>query len=179
MKFLFDLFPLLCFFAVYLAADIFAATAAMIVATLGQVGWLWMRKRPIEPMLWAALGIVLVFGGLTIYLNDNRFILWKPTVFYWMVSLALAAAALFFRKNLIRVLFAKAELRLPDAVWTRLNWAWSVFFALLGVANLYVAFNFSEATWVKVKTFGFTSVLFLFMVGQVLYLTRYLEEEKQ
>jgi len=179
VKFLFDLFPLICFFVAYVAADIFVATAAVIVATVGQVGWLWLRKRPIEPMLWMTLAIVLVFGGLTIYLHDNRFILWKPTILYWLFSTVIAGAALFLRRNLIQAMYAKAELRLPDAIWARLNWSWSIFFALLGIANLYVAFNFPESTWVQVKTFGFTSAMILFMVGQLLVISRHVVEEKK
>ena len=179
MKFLFDLFPLLCFFVAYLLADIFVATAAVIVATVGQVSWLWLRKRPIDPMLWMTLAIVLVFGGLTIYLNDNRFILWKPTILYWMFSVVLAVSALFLRKNLIKAMYSKLELHLPDVIWSRLNWSWSIFFALLGVANLYVAFTYSESTWVKVKTFGLPTVMILFMVGQVLIISRYVTEEKR
>jgi intracellular septation protein len=179
MKFLFDLFPLLCFFAAYLAADIFVATATMIVVTVGQVGWLLLRKRRVEPMLWMTLAIVLVFGGLTIYLNDNRFILWKPTILYWIFGAVVAGSAVFLRKNLIKAMYAKAELALPDAVWTGLNWTWAIFFTLLGVANLYVAFSFSEATWVKVKTFGFTGALILFIVAQVLVLSRYVKDEPQ
>jgi intracellular septation protein len=178
MKFLFDLFPLICFFAAYMLADIFVATAAVIVATVAQVGWLRLRKRPIDPMLWMTLAIVLVFGGLTLYLNDNRFILWKPTILYWMFSAVLTVSALFLRKNLIKTMYAKAELHLPDFIWARLNWSWSIFFALLGVANLYVAFSYSEPTWVKVKTFGFTSAMILFIIGQFLVISRYLPEEK-
>jgi intracellular septation protein len=179
MKFLFDLFPLICFFAAYMLADIFVATAAVIVATVGQVGWLRLRKRPIDPMLWMTLAIVLVFGGLTLYLNDNRFILWKPTILYWMFSVVLVVSALFLRKNLIKAMYEKAELHLPDVIWARLNWSWSIFFALLGFANLYVAFSYSEPTWVKVKTFGFTSVMMLFIVGQLLIILRYQPAEKK
>ena len=179
MKFLFDLFPVLVFFAAYLAADLFIATAAMILATLGQVGWLRLRKRPVEPMLWITLAIVVVFGGLTIYLQDARFILWKPTVLYWIFSLVLVVSALFLKKNLIRSILAKAELKLPDAVWAWVNWSWAIFFALLGIANLYIAFNFSESTWVKIKTFGFTSVMLLFIVGQMLFLARYVKEDEK
>ena len=178
MKFLFDLFPVLVFFAVYTATDIFVATAAMIVATLVQVVWLRMRQRPIPPMMWVTLAIVTIFGGLTIYFNDNRFMLWKPTVLYWLFSMALVISVLFFKRNLIRTMLAEADLRLPDPVWKRLNWAWVIFFGLAGVLNLYVAFNYPEPTWVKAKTFGFPALMFLFIVGQMLFLSRYIKEEE-
>lgn len=98
---------------------------------------------------------------------------------YWLFSVALVISIVFFKKNLIQAMLSKAELRLPDAIWTRLNWAWSGFFAFMGVANLYVAFTFSQAVWVYIKTFGFTTLLVLFVLGQVLFLARYVEEGKQ
>jgi intracellular septation protein len=179
MSLIFDLFPVLCFFAVYLVSDIYVATAAVIVATLGQVVWLKLRKRKIEPVLLVTLAIVVIFGGLTIVLHDKRFILWKPTILYWLFSIALGASVLFFKRNLIRHLFSKAQLTLPDKVWAWLNWAWSAFFFLLGFVNLYVAFNYSEATWVKFKTFGLSGLLLVFGVIQALLLARYAEEGKQ
>src|SRR5262249_26323612 len=148
MKFLFDLFPVLCFFAVYWLSDIYTATAAAIVATLAQVAWLKLRRRRVEPMLWLSLALIVVFGGLTLVLQDKRFIMWKPTVLYWCFALVLAVSATVFRRNLIRAMLAK-ELRVPEAVWSQLNWSWVGFFAVMGVLNLYVAYSFEEATWVK------------------------------
>ena len=176
MKFLFDLFPVLCFFGVYWVSDISTATFAAIVATFGQVAWLRVRKRRIDPMLWVSLALIVVFGGLTLILQDKRFIMWKPTVLYWLFAGALAVSATVFRKNLIRSMLAK-EIRLPDAVWSRLNWSWVGFFVVMGGVNLYVAFNFEEPTWVKFKLFGATGLMLLFVVGQALFLARHVEEE--
>ena len=178
MKFLFDLFPVLCFFAVYWVSDIYTATVAAIVATLAQVAWLRLRKRRIEPMLWVSLALIVVFGGLTLFLQDKRFIMWKPTVLYWFFAGALAVSATLFRKNLIRSMLAK-EIRLPEPVWARLNWSWVGFFLLMGCANLYVAFNFEEPTWVKFKLIGGTGLMLLFIVGQALFLARHIEEESK
>ena len=177
MKFLFDLFPVLCFFAVYWVSDIYTATGAAIVATIGQVAWLRLRKRRIEPMLWLSVALIVVFGGLTLMLEDKRFIMWKPTVLYWLFAAVLAVSALALRKNLIRSMLAK-EIQLPDSVWSSLNWSWVGFFLLMGVANLYVAFTFEEATWVKFKLFGGTGLMLLFVVGQALFLARHVQEEK-
>ena len=177
MKFLFDLFPVLCFFFVYWISDIYMATSAAIVATIGQLAWLRLRKRKIDPMLWVSFGLIVVFGGLTLFLQDKRFIMWKPTVLYWFFAAALAISASVFRKNLIRSMLSK-EIRLPDLVWERLNWSWVGFFILMGFANLYVAFNFEEPTWVKFKLIGGTGLMLLFVVGQALFLARHIEEEK-
>src|SRR5688500_20345889 len=97
MKFLFELFPVALFFVAILVWDIFVATAVAIAATFVQVGWLAPRKRKIPPMLWASLAIIVVFGGLTLYLRDQPFILWKPTVLDWLCGPARAGAALAHR----------------------------------------------------------------------------------
>jgi intracellular septation protein len=177
MKFLFDLFPVLCFFTVYWVSDIYTATGAAIVATVGQLTWLRIRKRKIDTMLWVSFGLIVVFGGLTLYLQDKRFIMWKPTVLYWFFAGALAVSATVFRKNLIRSMLSK-EMQLPEPIWARVNWSWVGFFAVMGLANLYVAFNFDEPTWVKFKLFGGTGLMLLFVVVQALFLARHLEEQK-
>ena len=174
MKFLFDLFPVVCFFAVYWVSSIYVATAAAIAATLGQVAWLKLRRRRVEPMLWVSCALIVVFGGLTLALQDKQFIMWKPTVLYWLFSLVLIVSTTLLGKNPIRAMLAK-ELQLPDAVWARLNWSWAAFFALMGAANLYVASQFSEATWVKFKLFGGIGLMLLFVLAQALFLARYME----
>jgi intracellular septation protein len=176
MKFLFDLFPVLCFFAVYWVSDIYTATSAAIVATIGQLAWLRIRKRKIDTMLWVSFCLIVVFGGLTLFLQDKRFIMWKPTVLYWIFAGALAVSATAFGKNLIRAMLSK-EIRLPDPVWARLNWSWVVFFILMGFANLYVAFNFEEATWVQFKLIGGTGLMLLFVIGQAVFLSRHMQED--
>ena len=101
MKFLFDLFPVAFFFVAIQIWDIFVATAVAIGATILQVGFLLARRKKVEPMLWASLAIILVFGGLTLYLRDKTFILWKPTVLYWLFGAVLAGAALLGRNRQI------------------------------------------------------------------------------
>ena len=176
MKFLFDLFPVLCFFAVYWVSDIYVATVAAIAATLAQVAWLRLRGRRVEPMLWASLALIIFFGGLTLILQDKRFIMWKPTVLYWLFAAVLAVSATLFHKNLIRTMLAK-EVRLPEAVWSGLNWSWVGFFAFMGAANLYVALSFPTDFWVNFKLFGGTGLMLLFVVGQAVFLSRYLDDE--
>ncbi len=175
MKFLFDLFPVVLFFVAIQIWDIFVATGVAIVATFVQVGWLALNKKKIEPMLWASLAIIVVFGGLTLYLRDKTFILWKPTVLYWLFGAVLAGAALLGR-NLIRALMSE-QVQLPDRVWARLNWTWVGFFAFMGLLNLYVAFNYSEKIWATFKLFGGMGLMLLFVVAQALVLSRYADEK--
>src|SRR3954452_18822104 len=112
MKFLYDLFPVALFFVAIQIWDIFVATAVAIAATLVQVGWLLVRRKTITPMLWSSLVIVVVFGGLTLYLRDKTFILWKPTVLYWLFGAALAGGAALGR-NLIRAVLGE-QMRLTE-----------------------------------------------------------------
>ncbi len=175
MKFLFDLFPVLCFFAVYWLSDIYVATIAAIVATIAQVSWLKLRRRRVEPMLWVSLALIVVFGGLTLALKEKLFIMWKPTVLYWLFAAVLGVSAA-LGKNLIRAMMSK-EMALPEAVWSRLNWSWVGFFALMGIANIAVAYNFTEAVWVQFKLFGGIGLMVLFVIGQALVLSRHLPEE--
>ena len=135
MKFLFDLFPVILFFAAFKLAGIYVATAVAIAATIVQVGWLKLRNKRVDPMLWASLAIIAVFGGATLALQDETFIKWKPTVLYWLFGVVLATAALVFRRNLVRAMLSE-QVQLPDPVWARLNWSWIAFFAFMGGANL-------------------------------------------
>src|SRR5256714_8604580 len=163
MKFLFDLFPVALFFVAIQIWDIFVATAVAIAATFAQVGWLLLRKKKIEPMLWASLAIIVVFGGLTLYLRDKTFILWKPTVLYWLCGAVLAGTG-FMRRNLVRALLFE-QMQLPAPVWVRLNWIWAFFFVFMGATNLYVAFNYSEKIWATFKLVGGTGLLLVFVVS--------------
>src|SRR5437588_2449306 len=175
MKFLYDLFPVALFFVAIQIWDIFVATAVAIGATIVQVGWLLVRRKKVQPMLWASLAIIVVFGGLTLYLRDKTFILWKPTVLYWLFGAVLAGGSLLGR-NLVRALLSE-QMRLPDRVWARLNWSWVAFFGLMGMANLYVAFNYSEKIWATFKLFGGVGLMFLFVIAQSLVLAKYMQDE--
>lgn len=175
MKFLFDLFPVILFFIAFKAYGIYVATGVAIAATFAQIGWLLARGRRVETMLWASLAIIVVFGGATLWLQDETFIKWKPTVLYWLFGAVLAGASLIFRRNLIRKLMEE-QIRLPDRVWARLNASWIGFFALMGAANLVVAYTFSTDAWVNFKLFGGIGLMLAFVVAQSLVLARYIED---
>ena len=176
MKFLFDIFPVLIFFTAFKVYGIMVATAAAIAATFVQAVWSWYRRGKIEKMLLINLGIIVVFGGATLLLQDEVFIKWKPTVLYWAFAVVFAASELLLGKNLIRAMMS-GQMTLPDPVWKRVNWSWCAFFAFMGLANLYVAFSFSTDTWVNFKLFGGMGLLLAFAVAQALVLSRYLESE--
>ena len=175
-KFLFDLFPLILFFIVYRYAGIYAATAAAVATSIAQILWLKVTGRPIETTHWINLGIIVLFGGATLLLHDAVFIKWKPTVLYWAFSIALVVSQFAFNKNLIEAMMGK-QITLPHRVWAQLNYVWAVFFVLLGILNLFVAYNFSTDAWVNFKLFGATGCLVVFIVGQSLWLAKYMKEE--
>ena len=201
LKFLFDLFPIILFFIAYELGEkfpdaanslllalgvhlesatkpgVFLATLVAILATFLQLGWAWFKHRKIDTMLWVSLVLITVFGGLTLFLHDETFIKWKPTVLYWIFALALGLAPLLFERNLIRLMMEK-QLTLPDEVWAKLNLGWAGFFAFMGVANLYVALNYSTDAWVNFKMFGSLGLMLVFVVGQTLYLSRHMEAPK-
>ena len=178
MKLLFDMFPVILFFVAYKAADIFVATGVAIVASIAQIAWLKLRRHPVENMQWVSLGIIVVFGGMTLLFHDETFIKWKPTVLYALFAVALLVGRYAMGRNLIKAMMGK-QVRLPAAVWDRLNIAWVLFFALLGALNLVFAFRFSTDVWVNFKLFGSLGLTVLFVVGQALWFSRHVLEEEQ
>lgn len=178
MKLLLDFFPIILFFVAFKFAGIYVATGVAIVATIAQIAWLRHSTGKVEPMQWVSLAVIVLFGGATIALQNETFIKWKPTVLYWLMAGTLMAGQLFFRKNLLKSLMG-SQMELPDAAWRVTNWSWIVFFALMGVANLWVAFTFDTNTWVNFKLFGGLGLMALFVVGQALYLGRYMKAADQ
>ncbi|MCE1161785.1 MAG: septation protein A [Thiomonas sp.] len=174
MKILFDFFPIILFFIVFKVAGIYAATAVTIAATFAQIGWVWFKHRKVEPMLWLSLGVVVIFGGATLLFHNDTFIKWKPTVLYWLFAIILAGAQLLQGKNLMRSLMGK-QMQLPDPIWNRVNWSWVVFFALMGVLNIVIAYNFSTNLWVDFKLFGSLALTLVFVLGQSLLLAKHMK----
>ena len=200
MKFLFDLFPVILFFASFklsegspqAAADligpilgalgldaaisakqapILVATLVVILATALQIGWVWLRHGKVDKMLWVSLVLVVFFGGLTLVFHDETFIKWKPTVLYWVFASVLLFSAGILKKNLIRGML-EVQVQLPDPLWQKLNLAWVAFFAVMGVLNLLIAFAFDLPTnvWVNFKLFGGMGLMLVFIIGQGVFL---------
>ena len=177
MKLLFDIFPVALFFVAYKFAGIYVATGVAIAANVLQILWLRLTGKKVEPMMWISLAIIAVFGGATLYLQDETFIKWKPTVLYWLFAAALLISNVAFGKNLIRTMMEK-NISLPEPIWGRLNLSWVVFFLVMGIVNLYVAFNFATDTWVNFKLFGSFGLMLVFIIGQGMLLSKYATEEK-
>lgn len=178
MKFLFDLFPIILFFIAFKVYGIYVATGVAIAGTFLQIGWVWLRHRKVDNMLWVSLGVIVVFGGATLLLHNETFIKWKPTVLYWLFAGTLAVSALLFRKNLIRTMMEK-QVSLPDPVWGRLLASWIAFFTVMGVLNLYVAYNFSTDAWVNFKLFGGLGLMLVFVVLQALIMAKHIQGREE
>lgn len=183
MKFLFDIFPVLLFFAAFKLADdpqqgILLATAVAIGASVVQVAYMKLRHGRVERMHLVSLVLISVLGGATLLLQDPVFIKWKPTAINWAFALAFLGSQFIGERPLVQRMMGSA-LRLPAPIWRRLNLAWSAFFVLTGAANLYVAFHYSLDTWVDFKTYGMLGATFAFVIAQSVYLSRYLQPEPE
>jgi intracellular septation protein len=121
------------------------------------------------------LAIIIVFGGLTLYLQDEMFIKWKPTVVNWLFAAAFLATHFFGKQTAIERMMGSA-LTLPEKIWRRLNLGWVFFFLSLGCANLYVMSHFDSDTWVNFKLFGMLGLTVVFIILQSLFLSRYMQE---
>jgi intracellular septation protein len=201
MKFLFDLLPVILFVVTYKIGDLnheaaaalanqyfswmassgaieaktaptMWATLVTIIGTFGQVVWLVARGKHVDRMLLATFAIIVVLGGATIWLQNETFIKMKPTVLYWLLAVVFLVAEFAFRKNLIRTMLSKA-MQLPEPMWRTLLWWWVAFFLAVGAVNIYVAFNFPTGVWVDFKVFGLYGLSFVFIVTQVLVLSKY------
>jgi intracellular septation protein len=207
-KLLFDYIPLILFFLVYkvagmhpeaaytlaqsylgplvagagLQADqgpIMLATVTVIVATVVQILYLKLRGQKVDTMLWVTASIVVVMGGLTIYLHDENFIKWKPTILYWVMAVMLAFTQFVLNKNMMRQVM-ETQVKLPEPIWARLGLTWIAFFAIVGGINLVVAYVIYPGNldaWVNFKVYGISALFFVFVIGQSVMLGKYMEEE--
>ena len=205
MKLLLDFLPILLFFATFKYAEghkdwsagfatehlgflvaggqvgsteapVMLATVVVVLASLLQVSWLKARGKQVDLMLWISLALVVVLGGLTVWLHSETFIKWKPTGLYWAMALSFLVSQWLFGRNLLKLMLGQ-QLQLPEPVWLRLSLAWVGFFVGMGLLNLWVAFNFSTDTWVNFKLFGGIGLMLLFTLAQGLYIGRHLPDE--
>ncbi|MGM9481292.1 septation protein A [Roseateles sp. NT4] len=206
MKLLLDFLPLILFFIVFKGAEghadaaaafstehfgflvsggvvgaqeapVLLATLVVMIATLVQAAILKLRGKKIDLMLWISLVLVVTLGSATVWFHNETFIKWKPTGLHWAMALTFWISQAWFGKNLIQSMLG-AELTLPDAIWLKLNRAWVLFFAVMGVVNIYVAYNFSTSAWANFKVFGVTGLMLLFTLLQGLYLGKHLPPEE-
>ncbi len=186
MKFLYDLFPLLLFFAAFKFYDIYVATAVAIAASFVQVGLFWFKHRRFETMHVVTLAVIVVFGGMTLLLHDDTFIKWKPTLVYWILSALMLASQWIGNKTAIERMMS-SQITLPATLWKRLNFSWGIFFVVLGAVNIYVAFYYrldldEEARrniWVNFKVFGLLGITLIFVLVQAFFMARHIHDKPE
>lgn len=172
MKFFYDMLPILVFFIVYKLYNIYAATAFAIIATTGQILFTLLRKKKPEMMQLITLAMVILFGGATLLFHNEMFIKWKPTAVYWILGAAFFASQFMGKKTLVQKLLDNS-LDLPEKAWTTLNTTWFIFFFVMGILNLFVAYYFTTDTWVNFKLFGTLGLTLLFVLIQGMIVSRF------
>ncbi len=198
MKFLLDFFPVVLFFIAYKffgdippqfiepvnslpfvnidpnesKDGIYFATLVIILATIVQnVGHFLLFKK-VEKIHIISLGILLIFGSMTLAFKDPLFIKWKVSIFNWVFALVIIGSQFIGEKPLIERMMSHA-LDVPKKIWTQVNFIWGLFFALVGIVNIYIAYNYSEEFWVDFKLFGVLGMTFVFMIAQGIYLAKH------
>lgn len=173
MKFLFDVLPFVLFFIAYRIWGIYAATAVAMAASAIQIGVAKLGGKRVEKMQWISLGLIGFFGGLTLLLRDNIFVMWKSTIVNWLMGGALLVSMQFMQKNPLKALLG-GQVQMPDRIWRLMTWSWIGFFLVMGVVNIVVAYSVSEASWVNFKTFGGPVIIVVFVVLQMLLISRHI-----
>jgi intracellular septation protein len=189
MKLLFDFLPIVLFFIAYKFGGgtyhwsgqeyqlegIYVATAVMIITSILQTAITWLLYKKVEKSHLITLALVITLGGATLWLHNPEFIMWKPTLVNWLFAAGFAGTQLLTDKSLLERMMSE-HITMKKQIWTRLNIAWIVFFIASGILNLYVAFNYDEATWVNFKLFGLLGLTLIFIIGQTIYLSRHAQE---
>ena len=185
MRTFIDFFPILLFFAAYKLHDLFGVgkeeaiylgTQVLMGATVLQMALIYWMDRKLTALQKITLVMILVFGGITLALHDKRFIMWKPTVLYAGMALALAIAIWGMKSNFLKSMLG-THLELPDKVWHRLNVAWVAYTAFMAISNAYVVMYYSEDAWANFKIWGYIFPL-AFLIGQGIYISPHLKSDE-
>ncbi len=174
MKQLLDLVPIILFVITFKFAGIYAATVVLMVATVIQTGAIYLMDKKLSLLHKVTLALVLIFGGLTLALHDERFIKWKPTFMYFLMAGVLGGALWAMKKNLLAIILG-SQLTLPEKVWHRLCVAWVWYCVFMAVSNGYVAQYYTTEQWVNFKLWGYIFPV-IFFVGQGFYIAKHWQQ---
>jgi intracellular septation protein len=177
MQLFIDYLPVLFFFGAYFYEDIYFATTVLMVVMPLVLLIQWSITRKLNKIYLASTALVLVLGTATLYFRNPLFLYWKPTVLNWAIALAFLGSQFIGDRPFVQRMMAGAA-ELTSAQWKRLNLIWVVFFAAVGCINLYVAFTYSEAIWVKFKLFGMFGITIVFVIIQTIWLTMIMKENE-
>ncbi len=185
MKQLIDFAPVLAFFVIYfIFKDFMLATYVLVGASGLQIALTWTLYKRIDKTQLVTFLILLPLAGLTVALNDERFLKWKPTIVNWAFAVTLLGSDFIIKKNLVRLLLENmfkslpdVQLNLPEVSWRFINWYASGFFIIAGCLNLWVAFQFSTDTWVQFKLFGLMGLNLIGFILLFIYLSKHINNK--
>lgn len=163
----------------FIAPDsaIYLATSAMMMVSIGHLIYLWRKDKKIEQKALLTNGAILILGSITLLLQNPLFIKLKPTIVNYLIGLLFLFAPIFFKKNLTEKMLGSA-LQMPNELWQKLNYAWVLFFFMVGTLNAVVALLFSETFWLGFKFWGLMGSSLIFIAGQFFFLRQYIQEQK-
>jgi len=170
MQLLVDYLPIVIFFGAYFYEDIYFATTVLMFVMPVILLVQWIATRKLNKIYAASTALVLVLGGATLAMHDPTFLYWKPTVLNWVIALVFLGSQYIGEKPIVQRMMENAA-QLPSDRWRRLNLIWVLFFIFIGILNIYVAYTYSEPTWVKFKLFGMLGITLVFVVIQTVWLT--------
>ena len=173
MKQLFEFFPLIVFFVVYYKSDkdLYLSITAVIIATLISLVALYIKERKISTMMLVSTVILVVFGGLSIFLKNDIFFKMKPTIINTLFAIILIGST-FFNKPVLKMLL-NSSMKLTDQGWSLMNKLWSGFFIFLALLNEIVWRTQTTDVWVNFKVFGIMGITIVFTIIQIPLLKKY------
>lgn len=172
MKLLCEFLFLAVFFAVFKVYGIYPAIASAIILYGLQLVFLSVKHKRIDKTQLITFLAVFLLGGASLVFQNDLFFKWKPSVIYWALGFGILIAGLVRRKPSLEALLGK-NMSLPQRTWFQLDYAWSAFFLLLGIVNIAVAYRFTTDTWVYFKLFGTVGAFIVFILLQMVWLSRY------
>ena len=178
MSSLLELLLLVAFFVTYKWQGIYAATAVIMAGSVVAVAASWLMTRKVKPILLITMVLALFLGGLTLLFRDPVFLKWKFSIVEWFLGTWILTGRFMGKKSFIRLAMEEG-LKLPEPVWSRLDYMWGGFFLFLGTLNVYVIYNYSTDAWVSFKLWGSSGLIMVFAVAQAVYLSRHMPKEEE
>ncbi|WP_374652735.1 septation protein A [Dongia sp.] len=174
IKYLVDFGPLAVFFVAYKIDGLMTATLALVVATVAALALAYGATRRLALMPLITAVVVVIFGGLTLWLQDKTFIKMKPTIVQGIFAIILFGGLILKRPTLQYVM--GEALKLTDAGWRQLTFRFALFFAFMAILNEIVWRNVSEDLWIDFKVFGIFGLTILFSLSQMPLMKRHMVE---
>ncbi len=181
MAALYEFLPLILFLIALVVKDIYFAVVVLMIGMPIGLAVKYVRTQKLDRMYFWSTVLALIFGAATLYFRNPKFLFWKPTAFYWALALACLVSQWVGEKPIVQRFFGMvAELNTENMTsrqWTALNIAWTLFFAALGLLNIYVAYSFSIEFWGTFKVFGLFGISLIFIIAQSVWIVSKLGDD--